>query len=84
MKSKDLVLLLVAAAIFLACGFVGYTQLAPKKGSASQSVQVEVIGTIPSQMDPTGMSWVNDPSKVQDYDTPINLTGLGNSSPFGQ
>jgi hypothetical protein len=77
-------MLLIAAAIFLACGFVGYTQLAPKKGASSKTVQVEVIGSIPAQMDASGMSWINDPSKVQDYDTPINLTSLGNASPFGQ
>lgn len=84
MKPKDLVLLVIAAVIFIVCGYVAYTQLAPKKSGASKSVQVEVIGSIPSQMDATGMSWLNDTSKVQDYDTPISLNGLGNSAPFGQ
>ena len=84
MKTKDLILLLVAAAIFLVCGYVGYTQLVPKKAGAGKAVQVEVIGSIPAQMDASGMSWINDPSKVQDDDTPINLTALGNAAPFGQ
>jgi hypothetical protein len=86
LKTKDLVMILVAAGIFLVCVYVGYTQLVPKKSSSSgsQTVQVEVIGSIPSSMDASGVSALNDTTKVQDFDTPINLTGLGNSSPFGQ
>lgn len=85
MKSKDMVMLVVAAVIFLVCGYVAYTQLSPKKSNTSKAVQVEVIGSIPSQMDASGASWLNDTSKVQDYDSPINLTsGLNNTAPFGQ
>jgi hypothetical protein len=84
-KTKDLMLLVVAAIIFIVCGYVAYTQLTPKKSAAAAVVQVPVVGSIPAQMDAGGMSWINDTSKVQDYDTPINISsGLNNTAPFGQ
>lgn len=85
MKSKDMIYLFIAAAIFLVGGYIGYTQLVPKKAGAGKGVQVEVVGSIPAQLDSSGMSWLNNTSQVQDYDTPINLSsGLNNTSPFGQ
>lgn len=83
MKSKDLVMLSVAVLILLVSGYVGYTQLVPKKSASAKGVQVEVVGSIPSQMDQSGMTLLNDPTKVLDYDTPIDLTGLNNAQPFG-
>jgi hypothetical protein len=63
---------------------VAYAQLLPHKAtSANAGIQVEVIGVIPNQLDPTGMSLLNDRTKVQDYNTPISMTGLNNNQPFG-
>jgi uncharacterized membrane protein (DUF441 family) len=83
-KTKDLMLLCVAVLILLVSGYIGYTQFVAKKGtSASKTVQVEVIGSIPSQLDQSGMAYLNNSSKVADYDTPIDMSGLNNNEPFG-
>ncbi len=83
MKKKDLFYLLLAVVILLGTGYVGYTQLLPKKASSSV-VEVEKIGVIPSQLDGAGLAALNDPSKVQDFNSPVDLTGLGNTAVFGQ
>jgi hypothetical protein len=85
MKSKDLVMLSIAVVIILVSGYIGYTQLAPKKAGsgASSGVQVEIVGSIPSQLDATGMGLLNDPTKAQDFDTAVDLSGLNNAAPFG-
>lgn len=84
MKPKDIVMLCVAVVILLGCGYVAYTQLLPHKSTgASAGVQVEVIGVIPNQLDQTGISMLNDRTKVMDYNTPISMTGLNNNQPFG-
>ena len=83
MKTKDLMLLILAVLILLVSGYVGYTQLTGKKSGAAKVVQVEVIGTIPSQLDQSGMSYLDNSSKVSDYTTPISLSGLNNAEPFG-
>jgi acyl dehydratase len=84
MKSKDLVMLSISVIIILASAYVGYSQLAPKKAGATAGVQVEVVGNIPSQLDTTGMGLLNDSTKVQDYGSPVDLSGLNNAAPFGQ
>jgi hypothetical protein len=81
-KTKDLVYLLLAVVILLVAGYLGYTQLLPKKAT-SKVVEVEVVGVIPGQLDPIGMGWLNDQTKVRDYDSPVDLSGLGNTAPFG-
>jgi hypothetical protein len=83
MKQKDLVYLLLAVVIFLVAGYVGYTQLVPKKTGASSVVQVEKIGLIPAEMDQAGLTALNDPTRVKDYSSPVDLGGLGNTAPFG-
>lgn len=83
MKQKDLVLLLVAVTIFLAAGYIGYTQLVPKKASASAGVQVEKVGLIPDSFDQSALTALGDPTKVVDYSTPQDFTGLNNTAPFG-
>jgi hypothetical protein len=81
-KQKDMVYLLLAVVILLAAGYIGYTQLAPKKAS-SKTVEVEKIGVIPDHLDDNGMKWLTDPEKVVDYSSPVDLTGLNNPAPFG-
>lgn len=84
MKSKDIVYLLLAVAIFLVAGYIGYGQLQPKKGAANIT-QVDVVGTFDANFDPNVLATLNDTSKTQDFFSPIDLTtGLNNPAPFGQ
>jgi hypothetical protein len=86
MKKKDLTYLLVAVVIFLVSGYVAYTQLlAPKKsaGKTSSVVTVEKIGVIPSQLDPNAVAQLSNQSVAQDFNPPVDFTGLGNNAPFG-
>jgi hypothetical protein len=82
MKQKDIVMLVVAVGILLGAGYLAYTQLLPKKSSGPKTVQVEKVGVLPTDMDATGKSWLSDTAHVHDYDSPVDLTGLGNPSPF--
>jgi hypothetical protein len=82
MKQKDIMYLMLAVVILLAAGYIGYTQLMPKK-SASTGVEVEKVGVIPSTLDETGMSLLKDPAKSQDFNSPVDLSGLGNAAIFG-
>jgi hypothetical protein len=85
MKSKDLVYLLLAVVILLAAGYLGYTQLAPKKGAANKGAQVEVVGVIGADFDGAAMAALTDGSKVRDFSQPLDLSnGLGNQAVFGQ
>lgn len=83
MKKKDLVYLLLAVAILLVAGYIGYTQLLPNK-TATNVVEVEIIGPIPDRLDAAGLAALGDPSKAQDFNSPVDLTGLGNTAVFGQ
>lgn len=82
MKQKDIVYLVLAVVILLAAGYVGYTQLMPKKAS-SKVVEVEKIGKIPSELDTSGLATLNDPTKVRDFNSPVDLTNLNNKAIFG-
>jgi hypothetical protein len=82
MKQKDIVYLGLAAVIFLVVGYVGYTQFVPKK-AASSTVQAEVVGTIPSSLDSTALTMLGNTSLVKDFNSPVDLTGLNNTAPFG-
>jgi hypothetical protein len=84
MKKKDLIYLVLAVVILLVAGYVGYTQLIPKNANAgSTTVQVEKVGTFDGTMDAAGLAAIGDTTKVNDYDSPTDLTGLGNPAPFG-
>jgi hypothetical protein len=83
-KTKDVVYLLIAVTIFLGAGYVGYTQLVPAKSKGSKSVTVEVVGKVPGSLDKSGIDRLNDSSKVLDYDSPVDLSNLGNTQPFGK
>lgn len=82
MKKKDLMYLLLAVAIFLVSGYVGYTQVVAPKKASSKMVTVEKIGIIPNQLDPTTVSQLGS-STVQDFSPAVDLNGLGNTAPFG-
>lgn len=92
MKQKDIMYLLLAVIIFLAAGFVGYTQLVPHPAS-SKVVDVETVGAIPGaagaegtsrlQARDAGLARLQDPAGVQDFGSPEDLSGLGNTAPFG-
>jgi hypothetical protein len=81
-KQKDIVYLLLAVVILLVSGYVGYTQLVPKKGGA-KTVEVEKVGVIPDNFDDKALGWLRDPGRVRDFGSPVDLTGLGNTAPFG-
>jgi hypothetical protein len=84
-KSKDVAALTVAALIFLAAGYILFTQVLGKKQStANAGVQVEVIGQIPSTFDSDALNTLNDPTKVKDFSSPVDFSGLGNQTPFGK
>jgi hypothetical protein len=81
-KQKDVVYLVIAAAIFVVVGYVGYTQFGPKK-AAAKAVQAEVVGTIPSSFDSTALNTLGNTNIVKDFNSPVDLTGLNNTAPFG-
>jgi hypothetical protein len=84
MKKKDLMFLLLAVGILLVAGYIGYTQLVPKSASsATTTVKVEKVGVFDGTMDSVGITAIEDESKVVDYNSPTDLSGLGNAAPFG-
>ncbi len=84
MKKRDLIYLLLAAGILLAAGYLAFTQLAPKRSAASGgAVVVERVGSVPAGLDAAGMSLLRDSTKVRDFESPEDLTGLGNKTLFG-
>lgn len=84
MKQKDVVMLLVAVTIFLGAGYIAYTQLLPKKAtSKSAGVEVEKVGLIPASFDQAALTQLGDPTKVVDFTTPQDFSGLNNTAPFG-
>jgi hypothetical protein len=83
MKQKDIVYLLLAVVILLVAGYIGYTQLIPKKTSSSSTVEVEKIGVIPSQLDAAGLASLSDTARARDFSSPVDFGGLGNKAPFG-
>jgi hypothetical protein len=80
MKQKDLVYLVVAVAILLGAGYLGFTALAPKK-SGPKTVQVEVIGEIKDHMDEDALTAL---SESENFSLPVDLSGLNNPEPFGK
>jgi hypothetical protein len=83
MKPKELMYLLLAAAIFLVAGYVGYTQLVPQK-RGPKTVTVETAGVIEAEFDADILTKVTDPTFAVDYNLPVDLDGLGNLAPFGK
>ncbi len=83
MKQKDVIFAVLAVVILLVAGYVGYTQLVPKKAT-SKVVEVETVGPIPAELDQAGLARLDDPVKTVDFNSTPDLTGLGNKAPFGQ
>lgn len=83
MKKKDMVYLLLAVGIFLTAGYLGYVQLFPKT-SNNNVVQVETVGPIPDKLDGSVLATLKDTSKVQNFNSPVDLNGLNNADIFGK
>jgi hypothetical protein len=84
MKQKDVIYAVLAGIIFCAAGYIGYTQLVPKSSASTNGEQVDKVGVIPSQLDAVGLARISDSSKVINYNSAPDLSGLGNPTPFGQ
>lgn len=84
MKRRDVVILLFAIAIFMVAGYIAATQLMPKDPNAAQGTKVEVIGEIGEGLSEDTLATLRDPSVVVDYNSPVDLTGLNNTAPFGR
>jgi spore coat protein CotH len=82
-KQKDVLYLLLAVVILLVAGYVGYNQIVPKKAS-SNTVEVEKIGPIPSELDSAALVRLSDASKVKEFSLPVDLSNLNNRAIFGQ
>jgi len=77
--------LVLAVVIFLVAGYIGYTQLLGKKTTAaSNTVTVEVVGPMPDSLDANAVTELNDATKTRDFNSPVDLSGLNNTAPFGQ
>ncbi|HVQ43642.1 MAG TPA: hypothetical protein VMT30_01620 [Candidatus Saccharimonadia bacterium] len=84
MKQKDVIYAVLAVVILMVAGYIGYTQLVPKNANGkSTTVEVEKIGVIPGDLDSAGLDRIGDGGKVIDYNSTPDLSGLGNSAPFG-
>jgi hypothetical protein len=83
-KSKDIAYLVLAVVILLVAAYIGVTKLGNKPASAQKGVQVEVVGAIPSSFDSGALTQLNDPTQVKDSSSPIDFSGLNNTSPFGR
>ena len=83
MKKKDIIYLLLAVVILIVAGYVGYTQLVPKKDTIDRGVEVDKIGVFDSKFDTAALVKLGDAATVHDYSSPVDLTGLDNKAPFG-
>jgi len=82
MKQKDILYLLLAVVILLVAGYIGYTQLVARQ-AASKTVEVEKIGAVPETLDGAGLAALGDVSKVRDFNSPVDFSGLDNKAIFG-
>ncbi len=83
MKQKDLIYLVVAVVILLVAGYIVYLNVMPKS-SAAEGVKVDIVGTIDDKLDRDGLAQLTDTSKVKDFSSPVEFTGLNNPAPFGK
>ncbi len=86
MKKNDLIALVVALALLVGAGYYYISQNGSSATTASTTAnQVEVVPTINPTLDANGtLDKLNTTYKVQDYKQPVDLSGLGNTAPFGQ
>lgn len=84
MKKKDIISLVIALAVFAVVGLILYSKLGPKKKVGDNTdATVEIITPIKSDFDPNAIAELQNPSIAQNFSVPIDLSGLGNSQPFG-
>jgi flagellar basal body-associated protein FliL len=87
MKTKDVIQLVVALAIFVAAGYLLFIQFSPKSAKTADGISgpsYEKITPIPEQYDQEALTILNDPDKSRDFYTRPDLrTGLNNTQPFG-
>jgi hypothetical protein len=81
-KPRDIALILIALGIFAVTGFVAFTQFQPQTGA--KGIEVEVVTPIKSSFNAQALILIDDPTHVQDFAVPLDLTGLGNTTPFGR
>ncbi len=80
MKTKDLLYICVALALFIVVGAVFYSQFAKK---ASNVTYVEVVDPISSDLNNDVVTVLIDATKSRDFTPVIDLhNGLGNPKPF--
>lgn len=85
MKTRDLVYLVLAVVILLVAGYLAFTLLMPGSTTSTKSgVQVERVGDIPANLQGAGYTILAEGKKAVDYNSPTDLSGLGNKAPFGQ
>ena len=85
MKKNDLIALIFALVLLVGAGYYFISQNGPKAtATTSTATQVDVAPTIPDKLDGSGtVSQLTTTYNVRDYKQPLNLSGLGNSTPFG-
>jgi hypothetical protein len=83
MKPKEAMYLALAAGIFLIAGYIAYTQLVPKTAT-QKTVTVETVGAFDDHLNQDILTNFKDTTKTVDYNSPVDLTGLGNNEPFGK
>lgn len=83
MKKKDIFYMLLAVGILMVAGFLAYTQIAPQKTGANAGVEVDKVGEFAAEFDAAALAKLTDTSKVIDYSSAVDLTGLNNKAPFG-
>jgi hypothetical protein len=84
MKTKDVLLAVLAVVIMLVAAYIGFTQIAPQKTSTTDGVVVEKIGKISAGLDQAGLGRISDADKVKNFNSVPDFSGLGNPSPFGR
>jgi len=83
-KTKEIVYLIAAVAIFGVVGYLIATQLVPQQTSSSKTTIVEVVGPIESSFESATLSTLKGVDNKDFYSRPDLATGLGNQAVFGQ
>ena len=82
MKKKDLITMAAALIILAVAGYIAVTQLGLFGSTKSKVVMVEVAPVIEPDYSQSALNALSDASKVRDFTAPVDLSGLGNPSPF--
>lgn len=83
MKKKDIIYIVVAVAVLAIAGLFLYSKSSAGKSAASKTTTVEVVDPISSTFDAKAVAQLQDPTVAQNFAVKIDLSGLGNTSPFG-